>query len=174
MPIPIWRLQLLPASFRGALFHVENNSRQAGRRVVLHEFPKRDIPYAEDMGRKARAFPVAGYVIGPFYKFQRDLLVAALETEGAGLLVLPTLGQWLVQPREYSVRESRNQGGMAEFDMQFVEAGQANFATAPDSQSNVNSAADNAEGQTVSGSNGDLGGSSGGTVTIGEPEIGTP
>jgi prophage DNA circulation protein len=185
-----------------APFHVDANSRTSGRRVVLHEFPKRDTPYAEDMGRSARRFPVTGYVIGPDYQIWRELLVLALEAEGPGLLILPTLLQRdtiLVQPREYTVRETRQAGGMAEFEMQFVEAGQAGFSSNIGSQQQANAAADSTESQTVTASGDELtpgnsfgaGGSEdavfadtapgggtgtggGGTVTIGEPEIGNP
>ena len=190
MATPLWRQLLVPAFFRMAPFHVEANARSSGRRVVLHEFPKRDTPYAEDMGRKARTFPVTGYVIGPDYQIWRELLVLALEAEGPGLLILPTLLQRdtiMVQPREYTVRETRQAGGMAEFEMQFVESGNSLFSTITDSISQSNGAADAAEGQTVAASNGDLSGNSfgaggsedavfgngGGTVTIGDPEIGT-
>jgi prophage DNA circulation protein len=184
---------LVPAFFRMAPFHVDANSRTSGRRVVLHEFPKRDTPYAEDMGRSARRFPVTGYVIGPDYQIWRELLVLALEAEGPGLLVLPTLLQRdtiLVQAREYTVRETRQAGGMAEFEMQFVEAGETGFTSDIGSQSQANAAADGAEGQTVGASNDALGGGNSfggggsedavfgsgsvGEVTIGDPEIGNP
>jgi prophage DNA circulation protein len=187
---------LVPAFFRMAPFHVDANSRTSGRRVVLHEFPKRDTPYAEDMGRSARRFPVTGYVIGPDYQIWRELLVLALEAEGPGLLILPTLLQRdtiLVQPREYTVRETRQAGGMAEFEMQFVEAGETGFTSDIGSQSEANAAADDAQAQAVDSSNADLGGNSFGAggsedavfgpgspgtgtgeVTIGDPEIGNP
>ena len=58
-----WRKDLQPASFRGAFFHVETNSKENGRRIVVHEFPKKDLPYAEDMGRRAYEFSVRGYCI---------------------------------------------------------------------------------------------------------------
>ena len=51
-----WRGSLLPASFNGARFHTETNSRESGRRIVEHQFPKKELPYAEDMGRQAREF----------------------------------------------------------------------------------------------------------------------
>ena len=156
MAEPTWRMQLVPASFRGAEFHIDANSRASGRRMVLHEFPKRDIPYAEDMGRKARGFPINGYVIGPDYKSARDDLIDALETEGPGQLVLPTLGQWQVQVRDYTVRETRQAGGMAEFEMQFVEAGEESFSANTDTQSQAQAAADNTEAQTVTTSNTEL------------------
>jgi prophage DNA circulation protein len=190
MSTPLWRQLLVPAFFRMAPFHVDVNSRQSGRRTVLHEFPKRDTPYAEDMGRKARSFPVTGYVIGPDYQIFRELLVAALEMEGPGLLILPTLLQRdtiLVQPRDYTVRETRQAGGMAEFEMNFVESGESLFSSIIDSISQVQGAAGDSMGQAVDASNADLSGNSfgaggsegdvfgsgsGGTVTIGDPEIG--
>jgi prophage DNA circulation protein len=159
MATPLWRAMLVPALFRGAPFHVDANARSSGRRLVVHEFPKRDVPYAEDMGRKARTFPVTGYVIGPTYVIQRELLELALEAEGPGLLILPTLLQRdsiLVQVRDYTVRETRQAGGMAEFDMQFVEAGEQGFSVNVDTQSASNDAADNAETETVDTSNSEL------------------
>jgi prophage DNA circulation protein len=159
MATPLWRAMLVPAMFRFAPFHVDANARSSGRRIVLHEFPKRDVPYAEDMGRKARTFPVTGYVIGPTYVVQRELLEAALEAEGPGLLILPTLLQRdsiMCQVRDYTVRETRQAGGMAEFDMQFVEAGEMNFSTNADSQGASENAADNAETQTTDTSNTEL------------------
>jgi prophage DNA circulation protein len=190
MSTPLWRQLLVPAFFRMAPFHVDVNSRQSGRRTVLHEFPKRDTPYAEDMGRKARSFPVTGYVIGPDYQIWRELLVAALEMEGPGLLILPTLLQRdtiLVQPRDYTVRETRQQGGMAEFEMNFVESGASLLSQILDSISQLQGAAGDSMGQAIGASNGELspgsfdeagfegvgsGAGSTGEVTIGDPEIG--
>ena len=60
-----WRTRLRAAHFKGAQFHVEQQMRSSGRRVVLHEYPKRDDPYAEDMGRHAVAYRITGYVIRP-------------------------------------------------------------------------------------------------------------
>jgi prophage DNA circulation protein len=132
------------------------------------------------MGRKARTFPVTGYVIGPSYVIQRELLEAALEAEGPGLLILPTLLQRdsiLCQVRDYTVRETRQAGGMAEFDMQFVEAGEAGFSVNIDSQGASETAADNAESQAVDTSNSELkpgdgpGANPSGSVEIGQPTI---
>jgi prophage DNA circulation protein len=102
---------------------------------------------------------VTGYVIGPSYVIQRELLEVALEAEGPGLLILPTFLQRdsiLCQVRDYTVRETRQAGGMAEFDMQFVEAGEAGFSINMDSQGASETAADNAETQTVDTSNTEL------------------
>jgi prophage DNA circulation protein len=161
MAIPLWKLALVPASFRAAPFKVDTNQRGSGRRALVHEFPHRDLPYTEDLGRKARGFPVVGYVIGPDYTVLRDLLIYALEAEGPGILTLPTMlnivgGAFMVQPREYTVREDKRSGGMAQFDMNFVEVGEAAFDIAPDTQSGVNSSSDNLGDQTVASSDSEL------------------
>lgn len=139
MPLPIWKLNLKPASFRGAFFHVEVDARASGRRTALHEFPKKEKPYAEDMGRRARHFTVVGYLIGPDYQAERDALIEALETEGSGTLVHPTYADVdSVNNLHYSVTERRERGGYAEVEMVFVEAGESvNAQLQPDTQSAV-------------------------------------
>ena len=57
-----WRDAMLPATFRGVEFHVELDTRASGRRTVVHEYPKRDLPYSEDMGRAAIRFSFTGYL----------------------------------------------------------------------------------------------------------------
>ena len=59
----VWRDNLVPASFRGAVFHVETSGRRSGRRTVVHEYPKRNIPYSEDMGRSAVKWSFTAYLI---------------------------------------------------------------------------------------------------------------
>jgi hypothetical protein len=94
-----------------------------------------------------------------------------------------------VQPREYTVRETRQAGGMAEFEMQFVEAGEMGFSNNSGSQEQANAAANDTEAQTVAASDGELSpgnsfgaggsedavfGTGTGEVTIGDPVIGNP
>ena len=84
-----WRDRYQPAAFRNAQFFVETDARVGGRRVAVHEYPKRNTPYAEDMGRKALRFLVQGYLIGPHYWEQKNRLIAELDKDGPGLLRLP-------------------------------------------------------------------------------------
>ena len=142
MAISPWRARLRPASFRGATFHVEQGARSGGRRLALHEFPKRDNPYPEDMGRKGRVFPTAAYCVGPNYQTARDALIDALEREGAGTFVHPTLGSFLVKAGPYTCNERREQGGYCEFEMTFFEDGTAAaFSTEAATQAQVQTAA---------------------------------
>jgi hypothetical protein len=122
-PAP-WRLQLLPATFNGVVFHVEHQGRSGGRRVVLHEYPKRNTPYAEDMGRSAFRYQVTGYLIGPSYNVTKRALISALDNSEGGVLVDPYLAEPLNCICErYTVSETRERGGYCAFEMSFVELG---------------------------------------------------
>lgn len=125
MAVPIWKLNLQPASYKGVQFHVEADTRSGGRRLVPHEFPKKDVPYTEDMGRRVRRFSIVGYIVGPDYQQTRDTLVTAFEDDAAGDLNHPTYqfpGQVLVDT--YSMTETRERGGYVQFEAMFIEAGQ--------------------------------------------------
>lgn len=114
-----WRDKLLPASFRNVAFLIEDTSVPVGRKVQLHEYPKRDEAYAEQMGKVARVHKVKAFVIGKDCFDQRDSLLKALETEGAGTLVHPWLGQISVVPGPAEMAHSRREGGMVTFDLTF-------------------------------------------------------
>jgi prophage DNA circulation protein len=115
------------ASFRGAVFHVREGSSEIGRRLVRHEYPGKDLPYNEDMGRRARAFTLEAYVIGPEYKQQRDALLAACEQVGPGKLVHPWLGTMDVQCLRCSIKQSANAAGEVVLSLSFEEAGERNY-----------------------------------------------
>ena len=88
--------QLQPASYRGVPFHVNGAGIEAGRRTQLHEYPKRDRPWAEDLGRATRVFTVEAFVLGQDYIQQANALITAAEEEGPGTLVHPWLGSMQV------------------------------------------------------------------------------
>lgn len=146
MPLPFqpWRAALQPASFNGAVFHVEVGGQAGGRRNTIHQFPKQDTPYTEDMGRKARRWPITGYIIGPNYTSDRDDLISACESGGSGTLVHPTLGSVAVNCDTYSVSEARDRGGVCTFEMDFVESGRLpNSGVSTDTQAASSSSASN-------------------------------
>ncbi len=125
-----WRDNYRTASFRGAAFHVESADSNHGRRQAVHEFAQRDVPYTEDLGRKAREFSVTGYLIGKNYQIARDALVAACETPGPGQLVHPYRGELTVVCRGLTVSESSQDGGMCRVSITFLESGKASFPSA--------------------------------------------
>ena len=84
-----WRENLVPAAFRGVPFFVERHQSQAaGRRVQVHEYPGRDLPWPEDLGRRTREFEIDGYVVGDDYFAARDALLDACDRPGPGGLDL--------------------------------------------------------------------------------------
>lgn len=120
-----WRDELQPGSFRGVPFLIDAASTEVGRRVALHEYPLRDTPYPEDMGRKARQFSIECLVLGPEYMAARDRLITALEAPGAGTLVHPYYGtRRVVVAQPSSINETTREGGVARFRIPFAEAGE--------------------------------------------------
>ncbi|MBO4221948.1 DNA circularization N-terminal domain-containing protein [Bradyrhizobium neotropicale] len=157
-----WRDQLMPASYNDARFHCEVNSRESGRRIVQHEFPKKDLPYAEDMGRSAREFTVRGYcIVYPYdseillfrrdYRQARNLLIDALEAEGPGVLQLPTQPPQLVVCARYRITEEERFGGYCVFDMTFLEYGidPQRWAPSIDTAAALNSASKNMRSEAM-------------------------
>ena len=125
-----WRDRWQEAAFRNVQFFVETDARQGGRRIAMHEYPKRNTPYAEDMGRKANRFLVAGYLIGPNYWEQKNRLVEALEKDGPGMLRLPLpyrMADVKVQVMAYTVTEARERGGFCTVEMDFIEYGDPEY-----------------------------------------------
>ena len=125
---------LLPATFRGAPFAVESDDMSGGRRNVVHQYPGRDEPWTEDMGRAARRYRFRGFIVdgdvlffgGPI-QLQRLLLLAALEKEGPGTLTHPTLGIRNVSVQSFSIGADLGAGRMSQVDIEFVESGKKAF-----------------------------------------------
>jgi len=117
-----WKDRLRPASFRGVVFHADAAEYEFGRRAVVHDLPLRDGGIPEDLGAAPRAFRLTGFVLGQDYDQARDALIAALMQEGPGALVHPWRGEIRVQPGRVRMQESRGEGGIARFDMEFFEA----------------------------------------------------
>lgn len=125
-----WRDQYRDASFRGVPFHVMSSDTTVGRRVVKHEFPGRDQPYMQDLGRSARGFSVEAIVLGDGYMAARDALIAAIETVGPGTLIHPYYGELQVSvASDAKIRESSAEGGSARITFAVVEAGDNIFPT---------------------------------------------
>ncbi|MFC3716800.1 DNA circularization protein [Luteimonas soli] len=124
-----WRDQLRRASFRGVEFHTVSDSATFGRRTVLHEFPFRDLPYSEDLGRKAREIRIVGFVLGDDYLTTLDSLIAAIEQAGPGKLVHPKYGELTVSisGSGVTVEQTDTEGGMARINFACIESGEARF-----------------------------------------------
>ncbi|MBI3452932.1 MAG: DNA circularization N-terminal domain-containing protein, partial [Rhodospirillales bacterium] len=146
-----WRDQLRVASFRGVRFHIEDVAGEGGRRAQVVEYPLRDEPFVEDLGRKARRYRLAAYVLGPDYGGARDALIKACEESGPGTLIHPFQGEIRAVCDALSYAESRDRGGHCRFDLSFVEAGAASApADSPATQYVARQSADLATGSALS------------------------
>ena len=125
-----WRENLVPASFRGVAFQVdETEAPIAGRRVAVHEYPGRDEPFVEDLGRRTKTYSIEAWVLGDDYADVRDRLIEACDMAGPGELVHPYLGSLQVACTACSLTERTREGRMARFSLSFTEAGENQYPT---------------------------------------------
>lgn len=114
------------SSFRGVPFHVESHEFTTGRKSEVHEFPDRETPYSEDLGKSAESFSLSIYVIGEDHEEQRDKLLEALTKEGPGDLIHPELGKKFVQVGSVSLSGNKD-SRISKMSVEFTEAGELLF-----------------------------------------------
>ena len=114
-----WRDKLLPASFRGINFLIPQASVPVGMKGQLHEFPQRDTPFFEQLGKQSQVHKMTAWVIGDDCFERRDKLIEALNTAGGGELVHPWLGKMQVKAGECEMSHDFVGGGMVSFDLTF-------------------------------------------------------
>ena len=133
-----WRAALRLASFRGVPFEVDSSGRDLGRKVVIHDYPKRDSITGEDMGQKPGTFSIDGYIIGPDYMTARDAFEAALNKAGLGVLVVPWTGQQSVRLISAKASETTKDGGYVKYTLEFIaEAASPSLVQTLDTSSDV-------------------------------------
>lgn len=126
-----WRGRLRDASFRGVPFSVEDDESTFGRRVQVHEYPNRDKPWTEDLGRATRRLTINAYLVGDDYADRRDRLIGAIETAGPGTLVHPQYGEMQGSiDGQVRITHSSTEGRMCRVSFQFVESGELSFPVA--------------------------------------------
>lgn len=119
----------LPASFRGVSFWVESSDLSVGRRTVTHQYPQRDEPFTEDLGRAAREYRFSAFVLGEDYIEQAKKLREALEKPGAATLVHPEFGEIQVVAQPGASMSFSQSMRRVNFSLAFVEAGLNAFPT---------------------------------------------
>jgi prophage DNA circulation protein len=126
-----WIDNLQDASLRGVPFKVDEDEATFGRRVQVHEYPNRDKPWAEDMGRATRRFSVQAYLVGDDYFEQRNRLIEAVEKPGSCTLVHPFYGEMSVTVTdEVRVSHTKDEGRMCRVSFSFIESGELSFPKA--------------------------------------------
>ena len=125
-----WRDQIRPASWRGIRFFVQSSSIKAGRRTARHEYPLRNDPAVEDLGRATREFRLDGFVVGDDYMLERDRILESVEKPGSGVLVHPYFGRLSAVCEACEISETMDEGRAAAVRFVFVESGSLKFPTA--------------------------------------------
>lgn len=125
--MPQYSDSLHPASFRGVPFQINGADFGVGRRVQVHEYPQRDMPWVEDLGRATREIALDAFLIGPDYIDQVNRLLSALETAGPGTLVHPWLGTMQVCLSAPARVRFDSGLGLATVSLSFVESGELSF-----------------------------------------------
>ena len=114
-----WIDSLLPASFAGISFSVEDGSGgQCGRRYQLTNFPFSDRFSVDDLGRLNAASTVRGFIVdndGDLHNHHNQLVDAL--NNGENILIHPRLGRMLVLPGECSYTF---QGSRIKYTLQFL------------------------------------------------------
>lgn len=122
-----WLDRLQPASFRNVTFLWEQVEKSGGRRVVVHEYPFQDEPYAEDLGLKYNEFKLNAYFIGKNYDQKAIAFEKVLEQKGEGELVTPLQGSMQAQLMTWTRTDTTVQGGIARFQLTFIRTGQVRY-----------------------------------------------
>ncbi len=125
----MFRSNLRPASFRGVSFEVSKTVLNVGRRVQVFEYPQRDVPFVEDLGKAARRVTITAFTTGTDYISRMKKVISMLEKEGNGRYVDPWLGAMEVTPESVS-SPTFESTRVASITITFVESGKYRFPNA--------------------------------------------
>ena len=115
------------AMFKGIPFIFVDDSFNSGRRIARHEFPQRDVPYSEDLGRRIRTIEIQGELLGDDYLTQKDNLLLVCEEGGSGELIHPYYGILTVECDKITITNRRSETRICEFQATFTEKGLLEF-----------------------------------------------
>lgn len=108
------------ASFKGVRFPCNETTTTAGRAKIKHEFANSNKNNIEDQGGIPRVYQLTAIITGEDYEIQRDKLLKAIESAGAGVLIHPFYGRVenvVAMPVTYS--ESMRRLGRVEIPITF-------------------------------------------------------
>lgn len=122
-----WKDRLHDASFKGQPIKWLASDGKVGRRLAEHEFPQRDRPWVEDMGRMIRPFSFTAVCCGDKWLEELNQLLAVIESPGEGELVHPLFGRLTVSARPASWSMNLEAGGRVDVQLEFIETGDLLF-----------------------------------------------
>ncbi len=126
-----WKQGLRRGMLGGVPIHTRDRSYQTGRAIHVHEYPKRDTPFPEDMGKDTIKIALDAYVIGDDYMAQRNRLIAVCERNGP-MSYTDHWGRSLrVVVESCDLKETSEEGRLARFSIKLIEAGSGAGGLAP-------------------------------------------
>ena len=107
---------LHPSSFRGVNFFISTTELEGGRNQATFNFINTGRRSVQDIGAYRDCHDITGYIMGnaETYFENRDKLLDALNTQGAGILVHPFYGSLTVTTGKYRLNESTRSLGYSE------------------------------------------------------------
>lgn len=123
----------LEGAFLGFPFKISRARTEGGRRGPLHQYPDRDEPYFEDLGREARRYDLTLYFVGPDADTTAELFDALLWKGREGTLVLPGLRRERMKAVKWSSDRESGRGNWVSFQVSFVEPGRNQYPAATQS-----------------------------------------
>lgn len=115
-----WKKRLRRASFRGVSFWVDTDDLYGGKRLAVHEVAGGKIATIEELGLKAGSVDVSAYLVGDLSSVQSAALLAAVQADGPGRLVLPLDGGLLATVEDFHRSRQKDRQGYIAFDLRFV------------------------------------------------------
>jgi len=112
---------LLPASFNGISFSLQQCSIKTGRRTAVHEYPNRDTIYVEDLGQGMTAYSITGYLACNYSFAALTTLISAVNKPGPGTFIHPALGTKTASCVSFESEESFDRVGAISFRAVFLE-----------------------------------------------------
>lgn len=114
-------VEVVAGSFRGVPFFVASHQLGTGRRIAVHEYPGLDDPFNEDLGRASRSISLEGYLLGDDVQDQKNKLISACETAGAGVLIHPYMGSLTVKCSDLKISENAKEKRWVGVALTFVK-----------------------------------------------------
>lgn len=119
--------------FRGVPFYIDDGELSGGRRVASSQFPLRDTPFTQDMGRRQRDLSLNLVLVGNGARGDaqryasvedwREALIQALEAPGPGQLEHPRYGTLSMQVDTYRAPDDLRKHNVVYVSVNFVEPG---------------------------------------------------
>lgn len=116
--------KLRQASFRGIAFYISEATDDTERRHTVHEYPQKDTPYIEDLGKGAQSFTLQVFLIGEACVQQAKALRKAVLSGKTGTLVHPFEGSIRVFGTKANFNYQTSVLRYVSGSISFVEAGE--------------------------------------------------